>query len=112
MTGLLIDEMFPPATAALLRERGHDAFHVSEVGLRAVDDTLVAEAARAGQRAVVTENVIDFALEPIIVLVFVLKRHLPSGGGQAATLARTLDRWLRDNPKPYLGAHWPSVYLA
>lgn len=109
MKGLLIDEMFPTSAADLLRERGHDVVHVAEVGLLATDDTLVANAARAEQRGVVTENVADFAGERDIILVFALKRTLPSGGAQGASLARILHRWLRENPEPYLGAHWPSA---
>ena len=84
MTAFLIDEMFPGAVALLLRETyGHDAVHVTEIGLRAADDAQVAAAARAQGRAVVTENVADFAAERDVVLVFVLKKNLPAGGGQA-----------------------------
>lgn len=110
MTPFLIDEMFPTAAAELLRTSyGHDAVHVAEVGLRAADDTLAAAAARAEGRAVVTENVVDFAAERDLVLVFVLKKNLPSGGGQAAALAKILDRWQKDYPDPYLGHHWPTA---
>jgi hypothetical protein len=110
VTGFLVDEMFPPAAAALLREQyGHDAVHVSEVGLQAAEDAQVAAAARAEGRAVVTENVADFAAERDVVLVFVLKKNLPAGGGQAAVLAKVLDRWANDQPDPYLGPHWPPV---
>ncbi len=110
MTAFLIDEMFPVAVAELLRTRhGRDAVHVTEVGLRAADDTQVAAAARAEGRAVVTENVADFAAERDLVLVFVLKKNLPAGAGQAAALARILDRWDREHPDPYLGHHWPVV---
>ncbi|MGH3950931.1 MAG: DUF5615 family PIN-like protein [Pseudonocardiaceae bacterium] len=110
MTAFLIDEMFPAATAALLRETyTRDAVHVSEVGLQATEDAQVAAAARAEGRALVTENVADFAAERDVVLVFVLKRNLPAGGGQAATLAKALDRWAEANLNPYLGAHWPAV---
>lgn len=110
MTSFLIDEMFQAAAAELLRDTyGQDAVHVGEVGLRAADDAQVAAAARAESRAVVTENVSDFAAERDIVLVFVLKRNLPSGGGQAAALARILDRWTQDFPDPYLGHHWPKT---
>lgn len=110
MTAFLIDEMFPTAAAELLRTSyGHDAVHVAEVGLRAADDTQVAAAARAEGRAVVTENVVDFAAERDLVLVFVLKKNLPSGGGQAAALAKILDRWQKDHPDPYLGHHWPTA---
>lgn len=110
MTAFLIDEMFPVTAAELLRTRHRrDAVHVTEVGLRAADDTQVAAAARAEGRAVVTENVADFAAERDLVLVFVLKKNLPAGGGQVAALARTLDRWDRDHPDPYLGHHWPAM---
>jgi hypothetical protein len=110
LIGFLVDEMFPPAAATWLRDKyGHDAVHVSEVGLHGADDGRVAAAARAEDRAVVTENVADFAHEREVVLVFVLKRNLPPGRGQAAVLADALDRWARDHPDPYLGPHWPNV---
>lgn len=110
MTAFLIDEMSPRAAAILLREEyGHDAVHVREVGLEAADDEHVAAAGRAEGRAVVTENVADYAAERDLVLVFVLKKNLPSGGGQAAALAKALDHWARDQPNPYLGPHWPST---
>src|SRR6516162_4506486 len=100
----MVDEMFPTVIAVLLRDTyGHDAVHVAEVGLRAVDDAQVAATARAEGRAVVTENVADFAAERDLVLVFVLKKNLPAGGAQSAALARILDRWDRDHPGPYLG---------
>jgi hypothetical protein len=110
VTAFLVDEMFPAATAVLLRDTyGHDAVHVAEVGLRGADDAQVAAAARAQGRAVVTENVADFAAERDTVLVFVLKKNLPAGGGQAAALAKVLDRWAHDHPDPYLGPHWPPM---
>ena len=110
MTAFLIDEMFPVAAAGLLRDTyGHDAVHVAEAGLRAAEDAQVAAAARREGREVVTENVADFAAERDVVLVFVLKRNLPSGGGQAAALAKVLDRWAQEHPDPYLGPHWPST---
>lgn len=108
MTRFLIDEMFPPTAALILRDDyGHDAVHVAQVGLQAVDDTLVAAADRAENRVLVTENVADFAAERDVVLVFVLKRNLPAGGAQAAGLAKLLDRWATNNPEPYIGPHWP-----
>jgi len=110
VTAFLIDEMFPMATAVLLRDTyGHDAVHVAEAGLRAAEDAQVAAVARGQRRAVVTENVVDFAAERDVVLVFVLKRNLPAGGGQAAALAKALDRWAQDHPDPYLGPHWPPT---
>lgn len=110
MTAFLIDEMFPMATAVILRDTyGHDAVHVAEVGLRAAEDAQVAVVARGEGRAIVTENVADFAAERDVVLVFVLKKNLPAGGGQAAALAKVLDRWAQEHPDPYLGAHWPPT---
>jgi hypothetical protein len=110
VTAFLVDEMFPMAAAVLLRDTyGHDALHVVEVGLRGADDAQVATAARADGRALVTENVTDFATERDGMLVFVLKKNLPAGGGQAVALAKLLDRWAQDHPYPYLGAHWPTV---
>jgi hypothetical protein len=110
MTASLIDEMFPAAAAALLRDScGHDAVHVAEAGRRAAEDADVAAAARAEGRAVVTENVADFSAERDVVLVFVLKKNLPAGGAMAAGLAKILDNWARDYPDPYLGPHWPAT---
>jgi Domain of unknown function (DUF5615) len=107
--GLMIDEMFPTAAARVLRDQhGRDAHHVAEVGLRATDDAAIVRHARAEGRAVVTENVVDFADEEGLVLVVVLKRNLPSGGAQAAELADVLDRWIETNPEPYVGHHWPK----
>ncbi|MPZ66438.1 MAG: hypothetical protein GEU83_13305 [Pseudonocardiaceae bacterium] len=109
MTAFLIDEMFPAATAGLLRENyDHDAVHVFEVGLRAADAESAAMA-RAEGRAVVTENVADFSAERDAVLVFVLKRNLPAGGAQAKALAKVLDDWARAHPRPYVGPHWPRI---
>jgi hypothetical protein len=110
VTAFLVDEMFPMAAAALLRDTfGHDAVHVAEGGLRAAEDHQVAAAARAEGRAVVTENVADFSAERDVVLVFALKRNLPAGGALAAAFAKLLDRWTHDYPDPYLGPHWPAA---
>ena len=104
----LVDEMFPPAAAELLRDRhGHDAVHVTEIGLGATEDSTVAAAAREGDRALVTENVAHFADEHHLVLVVVHKRDLPAGGAQAVALADLLDRWASQHHAPYRGPHWP-----
>ena len=68
----------------------------------------LAAAARADARAVVTENVTDFAAERDVVLLVVLRQNLPAGGGQAPALAAILDRWHHEHPDPYLGPHWPA----
>jgi len=110
VTAFLLDEMFPLAAAVLLREKyGHDAVHVAEAGLQGSDDAQVAATARAEGRAVVTENVADFAAERDVILLFVLKRNLLLGGAQAAALASVLDRWAHEHPEPYVGPHWPRT---
>ncbi|MGH3263078.1 MAG: DUF5615 family PIN-like protein, partial [Trebonia sp.] len=89
---------------------GRDAVHVDEVGLHSADDSQVAATARSEGRAVVTENVSDFAAERDVVIVFILKKNLPAGRAQAAALAKALDRWAHNQPDdPYLGPHWPPV---
>ncbi len=55
------------------------------------------------------QNVADFAAERDLVLVFILNKNLPAAGGQAAALARILDRRAEDNPGSYLGHHWPAT---
>lgn len=62
--------------------------------------------AAAEQRALVTENVRDFAREQGIVIVCVLKSRLPSAG-MPVHLAALLDGWAKANPDPYVGLHWP-----
>jgi len=104
----LFDEMLPRAAAARLTdEYGYDAAHVRDLGLGGAADAEVAALARAEDRALVTENVADFASEPDLVLVCVRKRNLPAGGGQAHALAELLARWAAENPRPYRGQHWP-----
>jgi uncharacterized protein DUF5615 len=106
--GLLLDEMYPMEAAVQLREEhGCDALHVSEVGLAATADATIAGYARADGRAVVTENVVDFSAEADTVVVFVLKKKLPVGGRQAAALAAVLAEWVKADPDPYRGQHWP-----
>jgi hypothetical protein len=109
VTAFLIDEMFPPAAAELLRnDFRHNSVHVGEIGLIATEHAQVAATPRAVGRAVVTENVADFAGERDVILIFILKRKLPAGKAQAAALATVLDGWARANPDPYRGSHWPT----
>ncbi len=109
MTAFLLDEMFPIVAVVMLRDYGHDALHVAEIGLRATADAQVTAAARANGRALVTENVTDYGAERDIAFLFVLKKSLPAGGGQTAALAKVLDRWVQGHPDRYLGAHWPKM---
>jgi hypothetical protein len=102
----LIDQMFPPVTRAQLVERSHDAVHVRDRGVDARPDAEVAAVAAAEGRALVTENVKDFARERGLVVVCVLKSRLPAEG-MHVHLAALLDRWATANPEPYVGLQWP-----
>lgn len=104
----LLDEMFPRRACAQLIERGHDAVHVRDLGLNARPDREIATAAAREDRALVTENVKDFAAEHDIVVVCVLKSHLPQHG-MDRHLASVLDQWAAANPEPYVGLHWPKT---
>jgi len=53
---LLIDENLSPRVARLLREAGHDAAHVIEVGLGNTDDPLILTAAADDARTIVTAD--------------------------------------------------------
>ena len=73
---ILLDEMYTPAVATLLRDWGHDAVAVKErpdlIGL--ADEDLFRVATAEG-RAVVTENVRDFAVAHQRILVAGQRQH-------------------------------------
>lgn len=58
---LLLDEQYSAEIAAQLRSHGYDVASVQDLGLVGVSDTALLEAAAAEQRALVTNNVRDFA---------------------------------------------------
>ncbi|GGJ75149.1 hypothetical protein GCM10010123_01390 [Pilimelia anulata] len=62
LTGILLDEMYPPALAERLRGKGHDVLAVLDlgVGLASRSDEDVLAWANRHRRCVVTENVSDF----------------------------------------------------
>lgn len=69
---LLLDEMFSPAIAAELRDRGHDVIAVADrPDLRAKSDEEIFAWSSAERRWLLTENVKDF--RPIML------RALPGG---------------------------------
>lgn len=75
--------------------------------MNARPDREVADVARVEQRALVTENVKDFAREPDIAVVCVLKSRL-AAHRMTEQLAGILDRWAAANPQPWIGLHWPG----
>ena len=108
---LLLDEMYPPTIAELLRARGHDVASVHDPEYRTFegepDDQLWA-AAVAADRVLVTENVQDFRrieadalsrTQPAVRLIFTTDRQFPRG--EPATIGRlitTLDAVLATDP--------------
>jgi predicted nuclease of predicted toxin-antitoxin system len=98
VTGLLLDEAYPPSLARSLCDRGHDVVAVLdiEVGLASrSDDDVPAWAARNG-RCVVTENISDFARLNALGathsgIVFVSAQRFPRTRTGLARLDRALD---------------------
>ena len=52
----LIDAQLPPALCGWLRERGHEAVHVSEIGMIAASDTEIAARAEADDAVLVSKD--------------------------------------------------------
>lgn len=111
----LIDEMYGERVAELLVERGHDAVHVREVGLRGVPDDDVLARAVADRRVVVTENASDFlplldqrqsAGQPMTPVLVALTAGRGAAGALHARLADDIDHWAAANTDPYAHAHW------
>ena len=109
---LLLDEMHAPRVAARLRDRGHDAVAVKErAELIGMSDEDLLRAATIDERAVVTENIKDFApLHQYISaagkqhsgLIFTHPRRFPrSTPGHVQVLADALGA--------FLSAHGPML---
>lgn len=105
---LLLDEMHAPRAAARLRERGHDAVAVKErAELIGMSDEDLLRAATVDERAVVTENVKDFAAlhqnlsaagQRHCGLILTHPRRFPrSSPGCVPALADALDAFLAEH---------------
>jgi hypothetical protein len=80
---LLLDEMYPPILAGMLRDQGHDVVAVAAMPeLAGSPDEAVLDAATGDVRCLVTENVRDFA---------VLARYMTHAG----LLFVSAERWPR-----------------
>jgi predicted nuclease of predicted toxin-antitoxin system len=114
---LLLDEMFSPVIAAVLRDLGHDVTAIAEQpALRAMtDEEVFAFAAGQGQW-LLTENVKDFlpilqqALQagpPIAGLLFTSSRALPRSRKNPGPLIQAVHAWLTTGrPSPPLTEDW------
>src|SRR5579859_1895384 len=108
--------MLPPKAAALLRDRGHDAVSVLDIGLAAASDDVVYERSVRDQRILVTENFADYAIvlperqgqgRDCVPVVFVRRIDRPRRGAPANQFVARLVEWGTANPEPAIGLHWP-----
>ena len=113
---LLLDEMWAPAIAEALRDRGHDVVAVAERhDLRGMPDREIFDAALAEGWAIVTENVVDYrplaadalrAGHPYPALIFSSNRAYPRASRRTAgRLVRALDALLTTRDA-ISGEHW------
>ncbi|MGH9067388.1 MAG: DUF5615 family PIN-like protein [Acidimicrobiales bacterium] len=84
---LLLDEMYPPALAKVLRADGIDARTAAELGLAGRSDPDLLAAAAADGYVLLTENVADFAR--------LAGEHLTSGGHHPGVLVALSSRFSR-----------------
>ncbi len=113
---LLLDEMWSPAIAAALPERGHDVVAVTERSdLRGKPDDVIFSEAEVDGRAIVTENVVAYrplasealrAGRAAPTLIYTSNRAYPRASRRTAgRLVMALDTLLttRDSLE---GEHW------
>ena len=107
LTGVILDEMYPPALAQRLRIAGHDVVAVLdvEVGLASKSDEDVLTWANRNGRCVVTENVSDFARLAQqgfahCGLVFVSGQRFPRTASGLHRLGNVLDSLLSSKQLP------------
>lgn len=108
MIDLLLDEMFSPAIAAALRDRGRAVESVAErVDLRAMTDADLFTWAAAARTWLLTENVKDFrpmllaaiqAGTPTPGLLFTSSRAFPRTRKHLGPLIEAVHAWLEAGP--------------
>jgi hypothetical protein len=116
---LLLDEHYSRQIAEQLRSRGHDVTSVQErPDLRGIGDRELLQRATDEGRALMTENVADFALlmrelmsagERHLGLVFTSPRSMPRGAATIGRYVDELDAFLRERPAEDAladTAHW------
>jgi predicted nuclease of predicted toxin-antitoxin system len=99
----LADANVDPDVVAHLREIGHDAVHVREVGLAVADDEAILRSAHAQRRVVVTHDS-DFGRlaivegVPFLGIVYVRPGHIDARFTMATLDAVLAMRWPRRGP--------------
>lgn len=108
---LLLDEMFAPVIAMLLRDDGHDVIAVAgHYLLAAASDLYLAGWAGQDGRRIVTENVRDFAPlagrgDPALRVLFTSSRRFPRSRRNPGPLVDALRHWLA-SPVAHPGEAW------
>ncbi len=105
---LLLDEMYPPLLADILRDKGHDVRAVAaSVELAGADDATVLDAAAADDRCLLTENVRDFAVLARYTthagLLFANSRRWPRTRDGIARLSAVLHDMITNGTMPGQG---------
>lgn len=116
---LLVDEMYDPEIAEMLRDLGHDAVHVSErADLKSAGDETIFGVAQDEHRVIFTNNVRDFM--PIVSaalhggavfhgIVFSNDKSLPRTKSNTGAIATLLDALLARHAEDEIlpsGLHW------
>ncbi|MGH3898352.1 MAG: DUF5615 family PIN-like protein [Pseudonocardiaceae bacterium] len=102
---LLLDEMYPPALADALHDKGHDVIAVAaSAELAGSDDATVLDVATGDGRCLVTENVRDFAMlvrhTSHAGVLFVHSRRWPRTKAGVPTLADALHNAISEGRVP------------
>jgi predicted nuclease of predicted toxin-antitoxin system len=113
---LLLDEHFSPEIARQLRSPGHDVVAARErPELHGLADRELLALATTERRAIVTENVADFAElhrqsvlrgDPHAGIVFTSPRRFPRTRRSIGRLVKALDRLVTDVPAELEGQTW------
>ncbi len=103
---LALDHHYSPLIARGLRARGHDVITVAEADWETEDDETLLELCRHDQRALLTNNVADFAViarrwqtdgRTHFGLIFTSDASLPRNRGNIGRFVHALDELMQAN---------------
>ena len=113
---LLLDEHFSPEIARQLRSRGHDVIAARDrPDLHGLSDRALLGFATDDRRAIVTENVADFAelhrrsvlrRDPHAGIVFTSPRRFPRSRRGIGKIVRSLERLVGEGPPDLAEQTW------